>query len=251
MSFPNATRIELPILQELVAIGGAEDVRFLYQRLVAYFPQLESEDAFAEVAGGVRVDRATRWKLFVRRAGRVLDEKREIERDLRGRWAITERGRRRVADEETRFSLAEPDASIEGAARKTEPLTHVGAQQMLLDIGRALGHYAQSEFEYYDVIWRASAKSPRLTHVFEVQRKGSVDAALVKLKRAYEAQRSKPFLIVASERDTNRARRELSLDQLGAFHEIERVTTIISFEQLSHLHRALIPVKDLLAEFLD
>ena len=33
MAYPGVARIELPILQELVATGGVEDVRFLYNRL--------------------------------------------------------------------------------------------------------------------------------------------------------------------------------------------------------------------------
>ena len=89
--------------------------------------------------------------------------------------------------------------------------------------------------------------SQRLSHVFEVQHKGNIDAALAKLKRAYEAQRSKPFLIITSERDTNRAQKSMSLARTGAFHEIGSVTTILSFEQLHRLHRALTSVEDLLA----
>ncbi|MCA1616725.1 MAG: hypothetical protein LC800_22060 [Acidobacteria bacterium] len=100
------------------------------------------------------------------------------------------------------------------------------------------------------MVWRDDAQSPRLSHIFEVQRKGNVDAALAKLKRAYESQRSKPFLVVSSERDTNRAQLQMSLARTGAFHEIGRVTTILSFEQLQRLHRALTSVEDLLAEFI-
>jgi hypothetical protein len=122
---------------------------------------------------------------------------------------------------------------------------------MLVDIGRVLGRHAESEFEFYDVVWRESEQSPRLSHVFEVQRRGSIDAALAKLKRAYDAQRSKPFLIVASERDTNRAQKHLSLARTGAFHEIGRVTTILSFEQLRRLHRALTSVEELLIELFE
>ena len=77
-----------------------------------------------------------------------------------------------------------------GDTARTETLTHTDVQKMLLDIGRVLGYHAQSEFDYYDVVWRASESSPRLSHVFEVQHKGNIDAALAKLKRAYEAQRS-------------------------------------------------------------
>ena len=122
---------------------------------------------------------------------------------------------------------------------------------MILDIGRVLGFHAQSEFDFYDCVWRESEQSPRLSHVFEVQHKGNVDAALAKLKRAYEAQRSKPFLVVASERDTNRARQQMSEARTGAFHEIGRVTTILSFEQLRRLHRALTSVGDLLAQLFE
>jgi hypothetical protein len=122
---------------------------------------------------------------------------------------------------------------------------------MLLEVGRVLGYHAESEFEYYDVVWRASELSPRLSHVFEVQRRGNIDAALAKLKRAYEAQRSKPFLIVTSERDTVRAQKQMSHASTGPFHEIGRVTAILSFEQLHRLHRALTSVEDLLAEIFE
>jgi hypothetical protein len=78
-----------------------------------------------------------------------------------------------------------------------------------------------------------------------------VDAALAKLKRAYETQRSKPFLVVASERDTNRANLQMSHARTGPFHEIGRVTAVLSFEQLHRLHRALTSVADLLPGFIE
>ena len=243
MSYPDAARLELPILQELVATGGADDVRFLYGRLVAYFPQMNGRCDGREA----REDKG--WRRQVQRAGRELDDKRQLAR-RRGFWTITAQGRKRVEDEALSFSFA-PDE----AGRQSQPvgveLSHADAQQMLIDIGRALGRHAEREFEYYDVVWRDDAQSLRLSHIFEVQRKGNVDAALAKLKRAYESQRSKPFLVVTSERDTNRAQLQMSLARAGAFHEIGRVTTILSFEQLQRLHRALTSVEDLLAEFIE
>ncbi|HEX8141858.1 MAG TPA: hypothetical protein VF553_04625 [Pyrinomonadaceae bacterium] len=242
MAYPGVARIELPILQELVATGGTEDVRFLYERLVGYFPQLASEDVHA-LSNGHRAQ----WRKLVQRAGRMLSDKRQIER-RHGHWSITTAGRRRALDEGLQFSLS--GAHPTGEPTGTE-LSHQDVQQMLLDIGRVLGYYAESEFEYYDVVWRASEQSPRLSHVFEVQRKGNIDAALAKLKRAYEAQRSKPFLIVTSEHDTVRAQKQMSQARTGAFHEIGRVTAILSFEQLQRLHRALTSVEDLLAEIFE
>ncbi|HEX8493211.1 MAG TPA: hypothetical protein VF658_10255 [Pyrinomonadaceae bacterium] len=242
MAYPVAERLELPILQELVATGGVEDVRFLYARLAAYFPQLDAAEVHALDNGHRK-----QWRRLVQRAGLQLSEQRQIER-RRGHWAITTAGRKRATEEALDFSLTDAAAHT---LTSTTALTHVDVQQMLLDIGRVLGYHAQMEFEYYDVVWRTGVDSPRISHVFEVQHKGNIDAALAKLKRAYEAQRSKPFLIVDSERDTNRARRSLSQANTGAFHEIGRVTTILSFEQLHRLHRALTSIEDLLAGFLE
>lgn len=242
MAYPSAERIELPLLQELSATGGVEHVRFLYDRLVGYFPQLETSEVRAASNGHRR-----QWRRLVQSAGRSLDERREIERE-RGRWKLTERGRRRVSEEEIQFSLSAPSPEETAGA---ESLSHTDVQRMLADVGRVLGRHAQVEFDYYDVVWREAEASPRISHVFEVQRKGNIDAALAKLKRAYDAQRSRPFLLVASERDTNRAERQLSLARTGPFHEIGRVTTIISFEQLRELHRALTSVEGILANFFE
>lgn len=56
MPFPETTRLELPILQELKATGGSDQLRYLYQRLVSYFPQLTAQD-LNERAGNGR----SRW----------------------------------------------------------------------------------------------------------------------------------------------------------------------------------------------
>ncbi len=240
MTLPGIARLELPILQELVATGGADDVRFIYARLVAYFPQFADAERHALTNGELHA-----WRHQVQRAGRALDEKRQLTRDRRGQWKITSAGRRRVADEAPSFTVT--DTAVAQPTTGSASFSHADVQQMLLDIGGTLGYHAEAEFDYYDVVWRASADSQRLSHIFEVQRKGNVDAALAKLKRAYDAQRSKPFLVVASERDTNRAHTQLSLARTGAFHEIGRVTIILSFAQLHRLHGALASVADLLA----
>jgi hypothetical protein len=240
MAYPGVARIELPILQELAATGGVEDVRFLYNRLAGYFPQLDEAEVKALANG-----HCAQWRRLVQRAGRQLADQRQIER-RQGRWAILAAGRKRVSEEGQSFTLSDSAEIV-----RPDQLTHGDIQQKLLDIGRVLGYHAESEFDYYDVVWRASASSPRLSHVFEVQHKGNIDAAMAKLKRAYEAQRSKPFLIVASERDTNRANKNMSQARTGAFHEIGRATVILSFEQLDKLHRALTSVEDLLTEIFE
>ena len=39
-SLPDAARVELPLLQELLALGGSEDRRRIEARLCRHFPQL-------------------------------------------------------------------------------------------------------------------------------------------------------------------------------------------------------------------
>ena len=116
MAYPSAERVELPLLQELAATGGSEHVRFLYDRLVAYFPQLDAAEVRAASNGHRR-----QWRRLVQRAARALDERREIERD-RGRWKLTEKGRRRVAEEEIQFTPPRAGARRGShRARLTEP----------------------------------------------------------------------------------------------------------------------------------
>ena len=237
MNFPLTNRLELPILQELAATGGTEDVRFLYDRLVSYFPQLDKK----EIQNG----KFEKWRLHVQRAGRELDEQDLIKR-TRGMWSLTRAGLALVEAENTDFA-------VETVALQTvnqAGLSHGEVQTMLCEIGAILGFYAQKEFEYYDVVWRTNPKSPRLSHVFEVQHKGNIDSAFAKLKKAFEAQRSKPFLILASERDTNRALRSISPEQSGAFHELAENLRILSFAQIAQLHRSLSAVADVLPDFL-
>ena len=83
MTLPGVARLELPILQELVATGGGEDVRFLYARLVAYFPQLHGRAGELTEGGG------RHWKRQVQRAGRELEVRRQLQRE-RGFWQITQ-----------------------------------------------------------------------------------------------------------------------------------------------------------------
>src|SRR5215510_7487043 len=224
MSFPETTRLELPILQELKATGGGDQLRYLYERLPRYFPQLTDQDLEERAESG-----RSRWARAVQRAGRQLEEKGELRRE-KDQWKITPRGVKRVEAET--MALDTPAAFVE---RKEKTLTHKEAQAMLVEIGLMLGKHAEAEFEHYDVVWRDSASSPRLSHVFEVQISGSVDSALTRLKHAYDAQRSRPFLVIADERDRRFAGKRLT----GSFHEIWEIITVIGVGELQRLYDAL------------
>ena len=76
MPFPETSRLELPILQELKATGGGDQLRYLYDRLPRYFPQLTSHDLDERAESG-----RSRWARAVQRAGRQLEEKGELRRE--------------------------------------------------------------------------------------------------------------------------------------------------------------------------
>lgn len=231
MPYPKVLSIEIPVLNELAASGGSEHVKFLYERLIAYFPQITIVET-----SDVKNNKAKSWKTSVQKAGKLLEENNFIRRSA-GHWNITEKGLSRVKDEIENFSATETE---------NVSLTHSVVQQMLLGIGKSLGFYAQAEFEYYDVVWRENVKNPRISHVFEVQSKGNIDSAFAKLKRAYEAQRTKPFLIISSEKDLRRAQQSL----VREFQDIDDKVTILTFAQIQQTYRNLDGIAEIIKQFL-
>jgi hypothetical protein len=234
MAFPETTRLALPILQELHATGGSDQVQYLYARLESYFPQLTPDDLDACTDAG-----RNRWRMLVQRAGKQLESVGELKRE-RTRWLLTSRGSKRVEAEAVQFAPTNHLTPV------STTLTHKEAQQMLVAIGQWLGHYAQMEFERYDVVWRENEKAPRLSHVFEVQISGSVDSALTRLKHAYEKQRSRLYLVIADERDQRFADKRMT----GAFHEIWNEVTIIGAGELQRLYQSLQAQQNLLSRLL-
>jgi hypothetical protein len=235
MPFPETTRLELPILQELKATGGSDQLRYLYERLVRYFPQLTPQNLNERTEIG-----RSRWRRVVQRAGKQLEERGELRRE-KNLWKLTSKGLRRVEAEAMQLELK--PAYLE---RKSKTVTHKEAQEMLVEIGRILGRHAEAEFERYDVVWRDSSSAPRLSHVFEVQISGSVDSALTRLKHAYDTQRSKIFLVIAGERDKNFARKRLT----GSFHEIWEFVVVIGAGDLQRLYESLKSQESLLAKLM-
>ncbi|HMS40571.1 MAG TPA: winged helix-turn-helix domain-containing protein [Pyrinomonadaceae bacterium] len=229
---PKSPNIEIPILQELNALGGSDDVRFLYERLIPYFPQISESEAIQIKNGKDR-----NWKKSIQKAGKSLNQQNLIRRE-RGFWSITDIGKRFIENE---------NSGIIFTKTINDALSHQDIQTMICEVGVILGYFSEKEFEYYDVIWRESQNSPRISHVFEVQSKGNIDSAFAKLKRAYDAQRSKPFLILSSERDSKRALKSLNQE----FRELERNITVLSFVELRKIHQNLTTISDFLPSFLE
>jgi len=233
MPLPLSSNIEAPILQELSAVGGTDDVRFLYERLASYFPSLSDAEISAIRAGESRF-----WKKAVQKAGKILDENHLIRRE-RGIWSLTERGRKSV-------ELETEGIFFTTTVFENEVLSHKQIQEMLVRIGEILGFAGETEYQFYDVVWRERTNQTRLSHVFEVQSKGNIDSAFAKLKRAHDAQRSKVFLILDGERDANRAQKSLAQE----FRELENVLCILSFVEVRKIHDNLSTIANYLPTFL-
>ncbi len=232
MSLPASKQIELPILQELSFVGGSDNLRFLYQRLISYFPSLSDAEIFS-IQNGSNAS----WRKIVQNAGKNLADDGLLARE-HGIWSLSKKGIEAAAEKKADFLLTK---------MANETFSHIEIQQITAEIGRALGFYAELEFEYYDVIWREKENNPRISHVFEVQSKGNIDSAFAKLKRAFDAQRTKPFLIVASERDTKRAKQSLSRE----FQELENYLTILSFTEMKKIYDNIIDISEILTKFLE
>lgn len=231
MPIPKSNYIELPILHELVAVGGTDDLRYLYERLIAYFPQFSEEDV-RTIKNGANKN----WRKAVQIAGKTLDENDLLKRK-NGIWSVSEKGRQIVQAESVGIALTKSEDALH---------SHTEIQKLLIEIGEFLGYYAQVEFEYFDVIWRETEKNPRISHVFEVQSKGNIDSAFAKLKRAYQRERTKPFLVLQSERDLNRARQSL----VREFQEMETAVMILTFVQVNKIHRNLKSISEILPSLL-
>ncbi len=211
-------------MQELKATGGRDQPRYLYERLLRYFPQIKPHEVAEKTAAG-----RSRWHRVVQIAAKQLLEQGELQR-AGAAWELTRKGAQRVAAEELQIT---PSQVPPNSRERT--LTHKEAQLILVEIGLLLGRFAVAEFEHYDVVWRDSGSAPRLSHVFEVQVSGSVDSALTRLKHAYDTQRSQVFLVISDERDQRFADKRLS----GSFHEILEIITIIGTGELQTLYDAL------------
>src|SRR5262249_16459526 len=127
MPFPETSRLELPILHELKVTAGSDQLRYLYERLPRYFPQLTEQDLDARAESG-----RSRWFRAVQRAGRQLEEKGELRRE-KNQWKITAKGLKRVEAEAMQL-----DARVAPVERKEKTLTHKEAQEMLVEIGLIL-----------------------------------------------------------------------------------------------------------------
>jgi len=85
----------------------------------------------------------------------------------------------------------------------------------------------------YDVIWRRVAAG-QPAKVFEIQHRGNLDSAFVKLKHAYDLWNARLFLVTTSVADSRKAYQLLA----SSFHEMRPYLTIVPGWDLSDFAQA-------------
>ena len=240
MSFPKRSELELPILLEVEGAGGELHPNGgFFKELATYFPQLTDEDLRAINRTGINT-----WENRVHWARLVLVHKGEIDKARYGVWRITKKGRERIRSE----------VGEAKQAKEVKESVHSKLARQIDEIGRILGKYAKRELREgpysYDVIWKDAEWLPRVTHVFEVQDKGNVLEALVRLKHAYDNWGARLFLVITGERDRTRVEKLLVPFFAGAFHEIGSVTSLLGPDEVEELHATLARYRDVVGRFV-
>ena len=240
MTFPKRSELELPILLEIEGAGGELHPNGgFFQELATYFPQLTDEDLKGTNRTGINT-----WENRVHWARLKLVHKEEIDRSRYGIWRITDKGRERIRSEVGEASQA----------KEVKESVHAKLARQVEEVGRILGKYARRELREgpysYDVIWKEAEWLPRVTHVFEVQDKGNVLEALVRLKHAYDNWGARLFLVVTGEKDRARVEKLLAPFFAGAFHEIGAITSLLGADEIEEIHSTLTRYREVVSRFV-
>lgn len=75
--------------------------------------------------------------------------------------------------------------------------------------------------------------------MFEVEFKGSIDTALSRLAHAYDLWHPELYLVVADERDRDRAKKLVEPRMRGAFARLRDRLTIMSLDDVLGIHECL------------
>jgi hypothetical protein len=178
---------------------------------------------------------ASKWENLVQWSRQLLVSAGDLERQPRGIWRITTQGKQR----------------IQGRLKPVVEAGHEQIQTWLIEIGDALGRYSSKNFNEgtykYDVVWKpAPNEILGVTHAFEVQDKGNLTEALVRLQHAMDRWNPYLFLVITGERDWHRAERLLNLSLAGSFHRLRDRLKLISPHAVQEVHEIVTKYRDIL-----
>jgi len=135
-------------------------------------------------------------------------------------------------------------SKVEAEREAGKSVEHDTVVQLLVELGEILGFHVSSEelspdkLYRYDCVWRdASGHSP--LKVFEVEFRSDVDKALARLTHAYDLWCPELYLIVADEKDLERARKLVEPRLSSAFTKIKNKLTTLSPTTLARIHECL------------
>ncbi|MDH5462500.1 MAG: Mrr restriction system protein, partial [Candidatus Bathyarchaeota archaeon] len=92
---PKQKDVEVPLLEVLVELGGQATPKEIYPVVTRKFPEIRTEDLIETLPSG-----GNRWTNRIQWVRQRLIDKGEMYSPSRGIWAITEKGRKRVATKE-------------------------------------------------------------------------------------------------------------------------------------------------------
>ncbi len=143
-------------------------------------------------------------------------------------------------------SLVESDQTTGHTTTMKQP-DHNKTRDILVEMGRMQGFSAEKEYPMdsfrLDAVWKR-IYSGVPTYVFEVQVGGSIEAAMSKLKHAYDKWNSNLYIIIENRNDKK-------LDTLlsGTFHEIRKQVNVIRLSEIDNLYMLKRNFKDKEKEF--
>ena len=187
MAIPSEKDIELPLLQELEAVGGEAKPRTLYDRVAKHFPNLTAADRKAKhPKSGIVI-----WTNRVQWARQHLVNKGEIDASTYGIWKITAKGKARLEavshPTPQRRSLTLPTFSMlfererqQIRAQLHELLMNLDPQQFEVFAGKLLESVGFTEVEITKYIGDGG-----------IDGYGNLDMGVVKVKAAFQVKRWK------------------------------------------------------------
>jgi len=92
---PKQKKIEVPLLEALVEIGGQGKARDIYPLVTKRFPGIRDEDLIESLPSG-----GNKWTNRIQWVRQRLIDKGEMHSPSRGIWSITDKGRKRIETKE-------------------------------------------------------------------------------------------------------------------------------------------------------
>lgn len=148
MTLPKQSEIDIPLLEEIAKAGGKLRPRDAYRLVRNHFPSITDADlAIRLKCGHVVWDNSVQW------ARQHLVKRGEIDKSVRGVWAITELGRKRLQGR--KIGEADKPKTRRGRAKKAKTaaadrIDHDEIARHLEKVGQAFG---------FDVVWKPKANT--------------------------------------------------------------------------------------------